>query len=63
MEASETGRWTVRVTSSDGKEDIFDYRVDEATRVVEGVSTSARLLCLTSDADGWETLAEAVALK
>ena len=65
MEWQATGQWLVQVTLADGSQELFAYAADDRARTVEGVDTSARLLCLRSASDGGsvQTLAQAVALR
>lgn len=57
------GDWIVRVTLADGTQDLFAYNAGDGAREVEGVSTSARLLCLTSGSGATRKLAEVMALR
>ena len=63
MTRGAAGDWVVRVTLADGTQDLFAYNAGDGAREVEGVSTSARLLCLTSGSDATRKLAEATALR
>ena len=52
MEHPGPGDWTVRVRLAHGVEEVFDYDTSGATRSIDGVASSAQLLCLRRETTG-----------
>lgn len=48
----------VRVELTGGAVDVYGYDPSGSERVVAGVSTSARLVCLRQEANGWVVIGE-----